>query len=566
MSEDTAALQAELEQLRKTLASQHDALSEVRNSLNSERTRTAELETEKQELESLLTGNTLEQLVKGKATGRWPGSSTGSRSTTTADSISEEDEEDESSAAEDASSLARADDEDLSGTPKTPKARRSGGRGPRASVVRRKHSSDHLPNALASELGSDGNSKDDSDPSSLPTDVKQLQADLARARHENKNLTMYISKILNRILSMEGFEKVLAQDALDPSGSLRGTYGRSKRKPRHSVLPVPSAPAVTATKDDQRKDRRKSAGLLSFVRSSSPDDLTASPTGAAAAPRPARTASVDWRNIKLPWTSSGATSPSPNENPNLRPFHLSPNIEDDDERERQRARAMLQMEGHAIPEHQLASPRPSARPTAAQTPSSPSVASTGGSFAGVLTRLLGGTTGPSDPAKSPTIMTSDEGRFASPRPSRVTNAAPSAADTSTSSTAADDSMSSTLSSAPLTEFTLPRSGIRRPPRPSPRVSTQGIGIEFPTASTPIDDAADTSLSSRADVSLAGDESYAMNSSSTGVDTSSETESQPQTTWRRALKRMSLLGGEVPPGAAAATASAASTATKPKPAE
>ncbi|CAO1639019.1 unnamed protein product [Sympodiomycopsis kandeliae] len=490
-ADDVAALRDELEQLKKTLSSQDAALSEVRNSLNSERARTTELTTEKQELESMLTGNTLEQLVRGKANGRWKSNSesNSSASVYTDSVISEEDEDTDTDASASGSGSVNADEDvdDVDDLPITPKAPTSSSRGPRTSAhIRRKRSVNHMPDALGNELDGDTGSN-----------IRELQEELRHLRTENKSLSTYISKILNRILSMEGFERVLAQDSLDAAngGSIRGA--QRKRAPRHSVLPVVSTPS-----EEARKDRRKSAGGILGFGAGAPT-TRASPDSDPAQQQPprrtSRTASVDWRNIKLPWTS-----PSPSDdrasNPNLRPFALSSQsasgMEDDnDEAERQKARTMLQLSGHTVPDHQLASPKISSN-----APLSPSTVG-GSSFGALFSRVLGSTTqpdanAPSDTISSPTISSPIESN----------------------------------TEEPLTEFT---SRSKRPSRPTRPTINSGIGIEFPASASAADE-------SRGE-SVAGDESYAIESASPVVESSTAV----GTGWKRAFKRMSLLAGERP---------------------
>jgi chromosome segregation ATPase len=121
-------LEEELEQLRKTLASQDAALVELRAKLNDERNRSVQLEEDKSELESMLTGNTLEHLMRSKASGHWRPNSQ-SETTSSISSRSQDDTTDATSEGlrpldEEARNAERMSLSDVTATPK-PRTRRS---------------------------------------------------------------------------------------------------------------------------------------------------------------------------------------------------------------------------------------------------------------------------------------------------------------------------------------------------------------------------------------------------------------------------------------------------------
>lgn len=118
----SSLLEEELEQLRKTLASQDGALVELRAKLNDERNRSVQLEEDKSELESMLTGNTLEHLMQSKATGQWrisyQSETTGSISSASRDDTTDATSEGLRPESEEGSDAAIAPHSDVTTTPK----------------------------------------------------------------------------------------------------------------------------------------------------------------------------------------------------------------------------------------------------------------------------------------------------------------------------------------------------------------------------------------------------------------------------------------------------------------
>lgn len=211
-----------------------------------------------------------------------------------------------------------------------------------------------------------------------------LQKEVRELRDANQALTLYISKIIDRIIAKEGYENILAVEGEGKRPS-RGTT-RSKARARPSILPTRSTPepssngkqdadgddSITsqpAPADDVKAGRRQSIGLLGFGRSSaaSPEaGNSTSPAAQGAPPKARRTASIDWRSLL-----GGSPQPEKEQsNPNLRPLALqgtSPMLglgpssarkvetaeDEEDAREIERIRASLQLQGITPPEHQL---------------------------------------------------------------------------------------------------------------------------------------------------------------------------------------------------------------------
>ncbi|PWN26406.1 hypothetical protein BDZ90DRAFT_280448 [Jaminaea rosea] len=541
-----SSLSEEVAQLKKTLASQDAALNEVRSTLLKERSRAQDLEAEKAELESLAYGNTLQHLMRRRdAKDRLDEEEEGEESeldssaaasTSGQSSGTEEEESSASSAAE-----QQEEEDDVPDTPVTPKAsnisatkasrRKSTGLRSASGRLRRRTSLTEIPESLSQELlqpqptHTDTSSSLSSSPSQQG-DVATMRTELAKLRLENKGLSVYISKILNRILSMEGFEKVLAADYTGSGvgGAAGGWQGsvRAQRtavaqrewqernspqkKKRTSILPailtsgvgggggggggerssspatggddVESDSASTTSAADSaaaKKDRRRqSTGILGFGGSSSssgggPSSSSSSIGGAgdqAAVKKKAGRASVDWKSLRMPWSSS---SPTATEQPsNLRPFALkttstgqpsestphskrntvtltssqgagavgdtslsslgSPILSqgdtstlstlsahsqsapsDEDEVERQRARTLLEMQGLKVPEHQLTPVSPATKEGQSMTGASGGAtgAGAGGGFGAFFARVLSGTgAAPASTSPQPGVATS----------------------------------------------------------------------------------------------------------------------------------------------------------------
>ncbi|CAO1614486.1 unnamed protein product [Parajaminaea phylloscopi] len=584
--EEVDAVKQELLQVKKTLSSQDAALTELRNSLSNERDRTLELEREKSELESMLTGNTLERLMKvGHTSAQTPWTQSEASETEESSAYSESEKADEEEA---------QDEDDVPDVPITPRNAKVVGKGrraagPRSSSAahqRRKRSMDQIPEALGDELQQGGDQEE-----------RDLKAELARLRHENKNLTTYISKILNRILSMEGFERVLAADNM--SGGM-DSIRQAKRQGRHSVLPGMSGSADSDFKAEERKTRRQSTGLLGFARSSSggaPESLAGktslpSDTGVEATNKKAHgRSSVDWRSLKLPWSSSSPAEGSAAQNPNLRPLALlstGPRLDseppmdvttsalaapapkgtttvDEDEMERQRARRLLETQGHRVPDHQLTpiSPRPTIH------------ANTAGGFGAFFSRVLpsGTTATGGNPGRSASTASSQgvpnqdnsiaDDSLTESLPRLSGRARPSRAGTKASTVLSGDDSRSDYDAE--TSFASTGGTSSRAPSRSTSLSISTRAEDLDDDEPPsgvhtarqsiLNPAGDTSVTATAaNSSVAGDESYAFPRHENDVndEANRSTAAVPNPTtgggggWRRALKRMSLLGSETPP--------------------
>ncbi|KAI0051723.1 hypothetical protein FA95DRAFT_1534081 [Auriscalpium vulgare] len=189
------------------------------------------------------------------------------------------------------------------------------------------------------------------EPSGSSNDVDSLKIEIKSLKDANKALSLYASKIIDRIIAQEGFEHVLA---VDYDG-----------KPP----PTPSTATATSPPSPSQKSKRRNT-ITMFARSTSnptpvlpqPEKLTTfdSPPLSAGPTSPTtranrRSLSFDWRGFSL----FSGNEKKPEGNPNLRPLTLkagsSPVItgarkletheDEEDRRERERMHATMKLMG-----------------------------------------------------------------------------------------------------------------------------------------------------------------------------------------------------------------------------
>lgn len=200
----------------------------------------------------------------------------------------------------------------------------------------------------------------------------ELQSEVKELRDANKALTLYVSRIIDRIVTRaQGFEDVLA---IDDSSQTRGTSSRLRGQRSRPLLSVsspqsagPSASTSQAQKaqaaadkaaEEAKKARRASGGLLGFGRLAGDSDVSpgsspAHPAVGASAGRPTppaknrRSASIDWKS----WLPGAGPSTDPRE-AQLRPLTLSPAmtstsrvVSSETEEGREKIRAHFEMQG-----------------------------------------------------------------------------------------------------------------------------------------------------------------------------------------------------------------------------
>ncbi|KAG8816162.1 hypothetical protein FRC17_000408 [Serendipita sp. 399] len=240
---------------------------------------------------------------------------------------------------------------------------------------------------LAAELGRAQNAEGFIDGQMRSTNQKQLTAEEKRLKSENdslrsevknlkdanKALSLYASKIINRIIATEGFENVLAVDFQD-----RGNKQSSDPEPKRA-RPGSLMFGVGGVLPDGARNTAPTEKLTTFesiglsgpaVTAPAPSNITPAATPSRPKPttpaddprRSRRSMSFDWRGFSL-FGGSGPTEAEKKANdPSLRPLTLRPGAppltstpttarkletmeDEEDRRERERLRATMRLMG-----------------------------------------------------------------------------------------------------------------------------------------------------------------------------------------------------------------------------
>jgi hypothetical protein len=200
-----------------------------------------------------------------------------------------------------------------------------------------------------SKKGSDGRKVSSSegglDTSGPVNDIDALRTEVKSLKDANKALSLYASKIIDRIIAQEGFEHVLAID-----------YDKDARTPTTTGPPVPRPPSSTHTKNRPQSVivGRSSSNPMPAVdtRFNSPPLTTTPKIAPPSAKAQRRSLSFDWKSFSI--FNSAEKKPDPN----LRPLTLKPGVspvtgarkldnqeDEDDRRERERLNATMKLMG-----------------------------------------------------------------------------------------------------------------------------------------------------------------------------------------------------------------------------
>lgn len=205
---------------------------------------------------------------------------------------------------------------------------------------------------------------------STANDIDALRNEVKSLKDANKALSLYASRIIDRIIAQEGFEHVLAVDYADktPTSPTPGASGFNHTAP-------PKSPTVP-----EKKPRPQSMLFGRQASNPSPQPTsedsstqTASPEKSAISARQnRRSLSFDWRSFSV---FGGGEKKPESHNPNLRPLKLGsgPTVtgarkldtqeDEEDRRERERLDATMKLMGISKP--------PSSPPPMVKSVSSP---------------------------------------------------------------------------------------------------------------------------------------------------------------------------------------------------
>ncbi|KAF8640788.1 hypothetical protein AX17_000437 [Amanita inopinata Kibby_2008] len=198
-----------------------------------------------------------------------------------------------------------------------------------------------------SKKSSDGRKVSTSSEVDPMNDIDALRTEVKSLKDANKALSLYASKIIDRIIAQEGFEHVLAAD-----------YEKEPKTPLTAVpQQSPSKPSITVI-NSSPKSRPQSV----FIgRSSSNPGSTLEPVSSPSTPGSSqinarsqrRSLSFDWKGFSF---FSGSSEKKTD--PNLRPLTLTPGVttvtsarkletyeDDEDRKERERLNATMKLMG-----------------------------------------------------------------------------------------------------------------------------------------------------------------------------------------------------------------------------
>jgi hypothetical protein len=200
---------------------------------------------------------------------------------------------------------------------------------------------------------------------SSPNDVDALRTEVKSLKDANKALSLYASKIIDRIISQEGFEHVLAVDfdkvpatptTAAPKSPPKSSEPKPKPRPQSAIFGTRSTsnPVPVLSKPE------KLTTFASPPNSPNPDVV-------ANRKSQRRSLSFDWKSFSM----FGGTEKKP-ENPSLRPLTLKPgaapvtglasarklDTEEDEEDKRERDRLQATMKLMGIDSPTMVSPAP----------------------------------------------------------------------------------------------------------------------------------------------------------------------------------------------------------------
>lgn len=192
----------------------------------------------------------------------------------------------------------------------------------------------------------------------LPDDLDALRNEVKSLKDANKALSLYASKIIDRIISQEGFEHVLAVDydskAPQMTPNTAATFTTFSNKSNSQPMKKGRPQSAIFSLSSSSQNGPASPGLTTF--NSPPTPNTASPPKPPASARASRRSmSFDWKSFSM----FGGNEKKPEPNPNLKPLTLragsSPVVtsarkldtfeDEEDRRERERLHATMKLMG-----------------------------------------------------------------------------------------------------------------------------------------------------------------------------------------------------------------------------
>jgi len=258
------------------------------------------------------------------------------------------------------------------------------------------------------------------EPSGSTNDVDALRTEVKSLKDANKALSLYASKIIDRIISQEGFEHVLAVDyEKDPTTpSTAGSHSKSAKVSPASQPPPPPPPPPKRRPQSVIVGRSTSNPMptLDTSRFNSPPLIAAPKLNNPPNPKTQRRSlSFDWKSFSI---FNGAEKKP---DPSLRPLTLKPGSvtgarkldtqeDEEDRRERERLNATMKLMGIQPPQ----SPSPATAvpmQKAFSSPATPSVTNNNRRFSFFGTRATTDNSDTSSVHSTPSLNGSDNSRL-----------------------------------------------------------------------------------------------------------------------------------------------------------
>ncbi|KAL0579110.1 hypothetical protein V5O48_002893 [Marasmius crinis-equi] len=185
-------------------------------------------------------------------------------------------------------------------------------------------------------------------------DLESLRSEVKALRDANKALSLYASKIIDRIIAQEGFEHVLAVDyEKEPTTPATATATTAPKSPIH-VTQLPPRPRPHSVMSPPMTPTASTAG--DSPRMTSPSFPAVPKLGTPTPPTPS--AKAQRRSLSFDWKSFSIFNTEKKADPNLRPLTLKPGAsavtgarkletqeDDEDRKERERLNATMKLMG-----------------------------------------------------------------------------------------------------------------------------------------------------------------------------------------------------------------------------
>ncbi|GEM08376.1 hypothetical protein Rt10032_c05g2393 [Rhodotorula toruloides] len=187
---------------------------------------------------------------------------------------------------------------------------------------------------------------------------QELHDEIRRLHEENKALALYVSKIVDRVCSQEGFEKVLAVDFRNTPKVRGASPGPPQAEPRlrpASVGFFRAAPAATPSPVATRKvEPSTPMSASSYTTAPSATPLSANGMSLSTPSGPRKSGGFGWESVSSVFSSfsrSTSATPSPSASAPMKPLVLAENARklelgeeyEDEEDRKERARIRQEM-------------------------------------------------------------------------------------------------------------------------------------------------------------------------------------------------------------------------------